>query len=146
MTEPIQVNSYGQVTPQQQSLPAQRNSAAGTQNFSETLATAQGLKFSNHAQKRLENRNITLSDDGLTRLSNAIDKAEKKGGRESLVLMDELAFIVNVKERLIVTALETNKSGEGVFTQIDTVVLANNSEPVDNKQAENPGSGDRSST
>jgi len=54
----------------------------------------------------------------------AVDKADKRGARESLVLMDEMAFIVNVKDRIVVTAMDANQRGEGVFTQIDSVVLA----------------------
>jgi flagellar operon protein len=84
----------------------------------------QGLKFSNHARQRLQRREIVLSDEGLARLAQAVEKAERRGGRESLVLMDDLAFIVNVKERMVVTALDTRQRGEGVFTQIDSVVLA----------------------
>lgn len=84
----------------------------------------QAIRFSNHAQKRLQSRAIQLGDDGLARLAQAVEKVEKRGGKESLVLMDDLAFIVNVKQRLVVTALDSNERGEGVFTQIDSVVLA----------------------
>lgn len=84
----------------------------------------QAIRFSNHAQKRLQSRAIQLSDDGLARLAQAVEKVDKRGGKESLVLMDDLAFIVNVKQRLVVTALDSNERGEGVFTQIDSVVLA----------------------
>lgn len=93
-------------------------------SFAETLAQTQNLRFSNHAQKRLESRNINLTDDGINRLSNAIDKAEKRGGKESLVMVDDMAFIVNVRDRLVVTALDAKNRGEGVFTQIDSVVFA----------------------
>ncbi len=71
----------------------------------------------------------------MSRLAGAIDKAEKRGGKESLVLVDNLAFIVNVKERLVVTALDEQSRGEGVFTQIDSVVFADpaqNQESADN--------------
>jgi flagellar operon protein len=93
-------------------------------SFADTLAQAQNIKFSNHAQKRLQSRDISLSDDGMARLANAVEKAEKRGGRESLVLMDDMAFIVNIKEHLVVTAMDTRNNGEGVFTKIDSVVLA----------------------
>jgi flagellar operon protein len=128
MTKPLPIQPHGPLGSTQPVTGKPKTGgvapAAGT-SFSETLANAQSVKFSNHAQKRLEHRNITLSDDGLSRLADAVNKAEQRGGRESLVLMDELAFIVNVKDRLVVTALETGGSSEGVFTQIDTVVLAN---------------------
>lgn len=127
MTEPIQVNQPGQVS--STFLPTKGPAAAGDQNFAEALAQVQILKFSNHAQKRLQKRDIVLTDDGLNRLAEAVDKVEKRGGRESLVLMDDIAFIVNVKKRLVVTALNAYSRGEGVFTQIDSVVLADFPDP-----------------
>src|SRR5687768_16383598 len=88
---------------------------AGAQgSFAEALENAQGVRFSNHAQKRLEKRSISLSEDGLARLANAVDKASQRGGQESLVLMDNLAFIVNVRDRLVVTALDEQSRREGV--------------------------------
>ncbi len=93
-------------------------------DFGQALERAQGLRFSNHALQRLHKRQIALNDDGLARLASAVEKAERRGGRESLVLMDDLAFIVNVKDRLVVTALDAASRREGVFTQIDSVVLA----------------------
>jgi flagellar operon protein len=101
-------------------------------SFAETLSQTQNLRFSNHAQKRLEARNISLTDDGINRLSNAVDKAEKRGGKESLVMVDDMAFIVNVRDRMVVTALDSKTRGEGVFTQIDSVVFA---EPSDNDKS-----------
>lgn len=103
------------------------NGASGM-SFADTLSQTQNLRFSNHAQKRLEARNISLTDDGINRLSNAVDKAEKRGGKESLVMVDDMAFIVNVRDRMVVTALDSKTRGEGVFTQIDSVVFAEPSE------------------
>jgi flagellar operon protein len=101
-------------------------------SFAETLASTQDVRFSNHAQKRMQSRDIQLSDENVNRLSNAIDKAEKRGGKSSLVMVDDLAFIVNVRDRTVVTALDTNQRGEGVFNQIDSVVFADpaGSKPV----------------
>jgi flagellar operon protein len=76
----------------------------------------------------MEYRDINLTEDGMNRLSNAVDKAEKRGGKESLVLVDDMAFIVNVKDRLVVTALDSQSRGEGVFTKIDSVVFADPSD------------------
>lgn len=82
------------------------------------------VRFSNHAQQRLEKRQLDLNDEGMARLNQAIDKVEKKGGRSSLVLLDDMAFIVNVQDRMVVTAMDARSRGEGVFTQIDSVVFA----------------------
>jgi flagellar operon protein len=130
MAAPIQIDPKV-YSPSVAARPQQSGgAAAGGLSFAQELAqtqdcqSAQGLKFSNHAQKRLQTREISLSDDGLARLASAVEKAEKRGGRESLVLMDELAFIVNVPSRLVVTAIDPRSRGEGVFTQIDSVVIA----------------------
>lgn len=82
------------------------------------------VKFSNHALKRLEARNIQLSDNDLSRIQNAVDKAEAKGSKDSLVMMDKTAFIVNIPNKTVVTAMEVAESNENVFTNIDSVVFA----------------------
>jgi flagellar operon protein len=102
----------------------QNNKQQGEVSFNEILAQVQDVRFSNHAQKRLQSRQINLDADDVSRLADAVDRVEKRGSQTSLVLMDDLAFLVNVPERLVVTAVDTNNHGEGVFTQIDSVVLA----------------------
>jgi flagellar operon protein len=82
------------------------------------------VKFSNHALKRLESRNIQLSDNDLTKIQNAVEKAEAKGSKDSLVMMDKTAFIVNIPNKTVVTAIEVAESNESVFTNIDSVVFA----------------------
>jgi flagellar operon protein len=132
MTQPLRISPNGQVIqaplkPQQQNKPNSGSSFVDV--FSQAQET-QCLRFSNHAQKRLQTREISLTDDGLARLTSAVEKAEKRGGRESLVLMDEMAFIVNIREKLVVTAMDARSRGEGVFTQIDSVVLADKAEDL----------------
>jgi flagellar operon protein len=82
------------------------------------------IKFSNHALKRLESRNIQLSDDEISKIQNAVEKAESKGAKDSLVMMDKTAFIVNIPNKTVVTAIEVANSNENVFTNIDSVVFA----------------------
>lgn len=121
MADPIRVNPGGATAAKPTTPRPAAGAAPGA--FAATLQQAQ-VKFSNHAQKRLEKRDITLSDEHLQRLNAAVAQAERKGGRESLVLLDDLAFIVNVRERLVVTAMDSDSQRGGVFTQIDSVVLA----------------------
>ncbi len=83
------------------------------------------VKFSHHAQTRLESRNITLSDSDLKQLSDAVDRAGQKGSQDSLVFMKNVAFIVNVKNRTVVTAVDGENMNENVFTNIDSAVLIN---------------------
>ena len=84
---------------------------------------AQRLKFSKHASMRLSNRNIELSDSQSTRLEAGVDKADEKGIRESLVLVDSLAFIVNVPNRTVVTAMDQTETDNNIFTNIDGAVI-----------------------
>ena len=82
----------------------------------------QEVKFSKHAIGRLENRNIELSEDQLDRLNQGVGQARTKQIQESLVMMDNLAFIVNVNNNTVVTAMEQGESGQ-VFTNIDGAVI-----------------------
>lgn len=82
------------------------------------------VKFSKHAALRLDNRNIELSSEQLSRLNEGAQKANAKGINESLVLVDELAFIVNIKNNTVITAMDQNEAKENVFTNIDGAVIA----------------------
>jgi len=81
------------------------------------------IKISNHAAKRLEARNIQLNETEMSKLKNAVDKAEAKGAKDSLVMMDQTAFIVNIPNRTVITAISMAESKENVFTNIDSVVI-----------------------
>ena len=81
------------------------------------------LKFSKHASLRLQDRNIELSDSQMDRLNAGMQKANEKGINESLVLMDQMAFIVNVKNNTVITALNEQEIKENVFTNIDGAVI-----------------------
>jgi flagellar operon protein len=82
------------------------------------------VKFSNHALQRLNSRNIQLSDVQKDRISDAVNRAEGKGSKDSLVIMDDTAFIVNIPNKTVVTAMNITHSGSDVFTNIDSVVLS----------------------
>lgn len=81
------------------------------------------LKFSNHALKRLETRNIHLSDVEINKIQNAVEKAELKGAKDSLVMMNDTAYIVNVPNKTVVTAMQISEESENIFTNIDSVVF-----------------------
>ena len=82
------------------------------------------LRFSAHAQERLRSREIELDSAGVARLEQAVDRAGQKGARQSLVLMDDLALLVSVRNRVVVTALQPSSAKDNVFTNIDSVVIA----------------------
>lgn len=81
------------------------------------------LKFSKHATQRLESRGISLSDEQNVRLQSGVEKASAKGINESLVLVDSLAFIVNVPNKTVVTAMDKTETQSNVFTNIDGAVI-----------------------
>lgn len=81
------------------------------------------LKFSSHAELRLKQRGIQLQQEQLTKLEQAVDKAASKGAKDSLLLMNDLAFIVNVPNRTVVTAMDGSSMRDNVFTQIDSAVI-----------------------
>ena len=82
------------------------------------------VKFSKHAMTRLDNRNISLTEVQMERLNEGARKAGEKGIKESLVLVDELAFIVNVENKTVVTAMNQGNNDENIFTNIDGAVIA----------------------
>lgn len=96
-------------------------------SFDDVLKTKQQqqeedeLKFSKHANERLQDRNINLSNAQIERLKNATSKAREKGIKESLVMVDNLAFIVNVKNNTVITAV--NETEDTIFTNIDGAVI-----------------------
>ena len=80
------------------------------------------LKFSKHANERLVSRNIDLSREQVKRLEEGTSKAREKGIQESLVMIDDLAFIVNVKNNTVITAVKDTE--DTVFTNIDGAVIS----------------------
>lgn len=81
------------------------------------------LKFSQHARERLKSRNIELSNGELVKLQDAVSKARQKGARDSLILMQDLALVVSVKNNTVVTAVDGQNLKENIFTNIDSAVI-----------------------
>lgn len=81
------------------------------------------LKFSKHAVQRLNERNISLSDEQLERLQDGARRSSEKGIKESLVVMDDFAFIVNTQKNTVITAMEQGRQGENIYTNIDGAVF-----------------------
>ena len=81
------------------------------------------LKFSAHAVERMRNRNIQLNARDVDRLKSAVDQVAAKGGNDSVLFMDNRAFLVNVKNRTVITALSNESMKENVFTNIDSALV-----------------------
>lgn len=110
----------GRINPQQ-SLTGERLS------FQEVLQkkvqTEDNLRFSKHASVRLKQRGIDLTDGQMERLLDGTRRAGQKGIKDSLVIVDELAFIVNIPNSTVVTAMDSKDAVENIFTNIDGAVI-----------------------
>lgn len=82
------------------------------------------LRWSAHAVQRLSQREISITPEMQQRLEGAVDKLAAKGGRESVVLMDRMAFVVSVANRTVITAVDQAGMRDQVFTNIDSAVLS----------------------
>ena len=100
---------------------AEATNSKTTKSFGEVLRGE--LKLSRHAELRLQQRGVNLKPEQMEQIRSAIDKAEAKGAKDSLILMKDMALIVNVKNRTIVTAMDGASMKENVFTQIDSAVI-----------------------
>lgn len=89
----------------------------------QAVSESSALKFSKHASMRLQSRNIELSNEQKERLETGAEKAEAKGMKESLVIVDSYSFIVNVPSKTVVTAIDQSESEENIYTNIDGAVI-----------------------
>jgi flagellar operon protein len=91
--------------------------------LSERMDTAQPLKFSRHALERMNERGIGLDADGLARLESGVARAQDKGARDSLMILDGNAMIVNIPTKTVVTCIDPASMKDHVFTNIDSAAL-----------------------
>jgi len=82
-----------------------------------------GVRFSNHAAERMIHRGIKFAPEDLEKLNQAVAKAESKGAKDTLVLMNDSALIVSVKNKTVVTVMDKASLKENVFTNIDSTVV-----------------------
>lgn len=119
-----QFSSIEQVTNQYLNQNSVKDSVKSSDiSFEDILKEKQGVKFSKHASMRLDSRQISLTAEQSQRLNNGVDAASEKGIKDSLVLVDSLAFIVNVPNRTVVTAMDQTETNSNIFTNIDGAVI-----------------------
>jgi flagellar operon protein len=102
---------------------AKANDGAFQKVLQQELGRSQGLKFSAHAEKRLRERNIVLAGEDLVKIGRAVRQAESKGSRESLIIYGDLALVTSIRNKTVVTAMDSKSSQEHVFTNIDSAVI-----------------------
>src|SRR5579875_1708062 len=89
----------------------------------EGVASGTSLKFYAHALQRLQSRNITLSADDVKRMKAMADKAAAKGAQQSLFMLRDVGMIVSIKNRTVITAVDSDSMRENVFTNIDSAAV-----------------------
>ncbi|MBC86232.1 MAG: hypothetical protein CL677_03545 [Bdellovibrionaceae bacterium] len=90
---------------------------------SEAMSKPRVLEFSSHAVERMRSRGIHFSPDQMNKIEGAHSKAKEKGAKETLILTDNAALIVNVKNDKIVTVMDKAGMKDNVFTKIDSTVV-----------------------
>lgn len=125
VTAPVSPARTAPVTPGRASG---RGGAGFDRLLADRLATTgtstEPLKWSAHARDRLAQRGIQVTPEVAQRLEDAVARAGAKGSKESLVLVDKLAFVVSVANRVVITAVDQEGLKDQVFTNIDSAVLA----------------------
>jgi flagellar operon protein len=128
MADPLRPESVTALDPSSIRPPTPAPSPASTgAAFARVLDAklqASPLKFSGHALQRIERRGIKLDESTLQRLDGGVHRAAAKGARDSLVLVDQTAFVVSVPNRTVITAVDQEHMKEQVFTNIDSAVIS----------------------
>ena len=104
-------------------LEALRNTQPSTNTKQNVNSVAHGLKFSNHAIERMQSRGIQFSPEQLAKIESAVAKATAKGAKDTLLLTDQAALIVSIKDKTVVTVMDKTALKENVFTNIDSTVM-----------------------
>jgi len=111
-------------------VPIRKTGNASFPDLLQQLQKTREVHFSAHAQNRLNTRDIQFSDELMGKLTNAVDRAAAKGARDALVLMPgaadgiDLALVVSVANRTVITAVDGENLKDNVFTNIDSAVIA----------------------
>ena len=115
------------VRPQGLARNKQSGAASGVGSFDQLLQNkieSGGVRFSKHATARMESRGIHFNPNQLQRLESAVSQVSAKGGRESLVMLDDTALVVSVRNDTVVTVVDQEQMKNNVFTNIDSAVIA----------------------
>lgn len=118
-TGPSFKDTLNQVTGQT----ALKSPAGASVNPAAMPKATEAVKFSNHAIERMRTRGITFGPEDVARLSEAVGRAAAKGSKDSLILMNDSALIVSVKNNTVVTVMDKNALKENVFTNIDSTIV-----------------------
>ena len=122
MANPIQNTRVQQLLQGRVEAPKPQSRPGGGVDFDAVLSDR--LKLSAHAKTRLQSRDLQLDKAAWNRVMDGVDKAASKGARETLVLVDDVALVVSVTNRTVITAVDKDRLKDNVFTNIDSAVIA----------------------
>lgn len=109
---------------QQKTTLKSSNAATGKSSFAEALAKADSkIIFSQHAQQRMASRQLQLSSDDMAKLDDTVDKMAQKGAKESLIYLNDIALVVSVANKTVITAMDGTSAKENIFTNIDSAAI-----------------------
>ncbi len=108
--------------PQGKSIQQSKKPSTPFASYLTDSLSQQSLKFSKHALSRLEERGLSITEQHMSRLEEGLAKAKQKGAKESLMVLDEIAFVVSVKNSTVITAIDREDMTEQVITNIDSAV------------------------
>lgn len=91
--------------------------------LNKTIDDNSKLQFSKHASMRLKSRDIKFSNEQMERIENGVTKAKAKGIKDSLVLVDNIVLVVNIRKNIVITAMEQTQNDENIYTNIDGAVI-----------------------
>ncbi|MBN1467507.1 MAG: hypothetical protein JXM74_10220 [Fusobacteriaceae bacterium] len=92
-------------------------------NFEDILDSEKKLKFSAHAQKRMESRNITINSEEMKKIEESVVKLRNKGCQDSVILSKDRAYVVSIKNNTVVTVVDESSLKDSIFTNIDSMTL-----------------------
>jgi flagellar operon protein len=124
LVDPLLVDATKRAREGTAAAPAAQPKPTGA-GFGDVLAQrTAGVQFSGHALQRIERRGIPMDPQTLVRLNEGVSRAAGKGGRESVVFVDGTAFVVSVRNKTVITAVDPAHMRDHVFTNIDSAVIA----------------------
>ena len=107
--------------PKKSTVNSQKNNLDFQRLLQDTISKQSEIKLSAHAQQRMQERNIVLEEKDMDALKGAIDQLEQKGARESLMIYKDYAFIASVRNRTIITSMDSTELD--VVTNIDSAII-----------------------
>lgn len=82
------------------------------------------VAFSKHATSRLNSRGLNVDAQEQERLKTAVNELSQRGAKESLILLDDRAYVVGVPKRTVITVMSREEAMGQVFTNIDSTYVA----------------------